>query len=47
MLIFLTILALQISCLILPVPDFFVTISNAIKFGHTSGIYTASGVASG
>ncbi|ABI82588.1 LysE family translocator [Francisella tularensis] len=47
MLIFLTILALQISCLILPGPDFFVTISNSIKFGHKSGIYTASGVASG
>lgn len=26
---------------------FFVTISNSIKFGHKSGIYTASGVASG
>ncbi|AEE26759.1 LysE family translocator [Francisella hispaniensis] len=47
MLIFLTILALQISCLILPGPDFFVTISNSIKFGHKSGIYTACGVASG
>lgn len=47
MLFFLTILALQISCLILPGPDFFVTISNSIKFGHKSGIYTASGVASG
>lgn len=47
MLIFLTILALQISCLILPGPDFFVTISNSIKFGHKSGIYTAMGVASG
>lgn len=47
MLIFLTILALQISCLVLPGPDFFVTISNSIKFGHRSGIYTAFGVASG
>ncbi|MED7818540.1 MULTISPECIES: LysE family translocator [unclassified Francisella] len=47
MLIFLTILALQISCLILPGPDFFVTISNSIKFGQKQGIYTASGVASG
>ncbi|AEI35847.1 LysE family translocator [Francisella salina] len=47
MLIFLTILALQVSCLILPGPDFFVTISNSIKFGHRSGIYTAFGVASG
>ncbi|GMN89677.1 LysE family translocator [Francisella sciaenopsi] len=47
MLIFLTILALQISCLVLPGPDFFITISNSIKFGHRSGIYTAFGVASG
>lgn len=47
MLIFLTIIALQISCLILPGPDFFVTISNSIKFGHKCGIYTAAGVASG
>ncbi|MBK2006390.1 LysE family transporter, partial [Francisella orientalis] len=47
MLIFLAILALQISCLVLPGPDFFVTISNSIKFGHRSGIYTAFGVASG
>ncbi|WP_395167031.1 LysE family translocator [Francisella salimarina] len=47
MLIFLTILALQVSCLVLPGPDFFVTISNSIKFGHRSGIYTAFGVASG
>lgn len=47
MLIFLTILALQISCLILPGPDFFVTISNSIKFGQRQGIYTAFGVASG
>ncbi|AJC48669.1 LysE family transporter [Allofrancisella guangzhouensis] len=47
MLIFLTIIALQISCLILPGPDFFVTISNSIKFGQKYGIYTALGVASG
>ncbi|QEO57387.1 LysE family translocator [Francisella marina] len=47
MLIFFTILALQVSCLVLPGPDFFVTISNSIKFGHRSGIYTAFGVASG
>ncbi|AIT10032.1 homoserine lactone transporter [Candidatus Francisella endociliophora] len=47
MLIFLTILALQCSCLILPGPDFFVTISNSIKFGHKYGIYTALGIACG
>ncbi|ASG68378.1 threonine efflux protein [Francisella halioticida] len=47
MLIFLTILALQISCLVLPGPDFFITINNSIKFGQKQGIYTASGVASG
>lgn len=47
MLIFLTILALQVSCLVLPGPDFFVTISNSIKFGQKQGIYTAAGVASG
>ncbi|WP_150467008.1 LysE family translocator [Francisella sp. SYW-9] len=47
MLIFLTILALQISCLVLPGPDFFITISNSIKFGQRQGVYTASGIASG
>lgn len=47
MLIFLTIIALQVSCLILPGPDFFVTISNSIKYGHRYGIYTALGVATG
>ena len=47
MLIFLTIIALQISCLILPGPDFFVTISNSIKFGQKSGIITALGVSVG
>jgi threonine/homoserine/homoserine lactone efflux protein len=46
-LIFLTILTLQVSCLILPGPDFFVTISNSIKFGQRQGILTATGVASG
>ena len=47
MLIFLTILSLQVSCLLLPGPDFFVTISNSIKFGQKYGIYTALGVAFG
>lgn len=46
MLIFLTILALQCSCLILPGPDFFVITSNSIKFGHKYGIYTALGISS-
>lgn len=47
MLIFLTIIALQISCLILPGPDFFVTISNSIKFGQKYGLITALGVSLG
>ena len=47
MLIFLTIIALQISCLILPGPDFFVTISNSIKFGQKYGLITALGVSVG
>ncbi|GAB4221809.1 MAG: LysE family translocator [Francisella sp.] len=47
MLIFITIIMLHISCLILPGPDFFVTIGNSIKFGYKSGICTACGVASG
>jgi threonine/homoserine/homoserine lactone efflux protein len=46
-LIFLTILSLQVSCLLLPGPDFFITISNSIKFGQKYGIYTALGVAFG
>lgn len=47
MLIFLTIIALQVSCLILPGPDFFVTISNSIKFGQKYGLITALGVSIG
>jgi len=47
MLIFLTIIALQVSCLILPGPDFFITISNSIKFGQKYGIMTALGVSVG
>ncbi|MFT5951285.1 MAG: threonine efflux protein [Francisella sp.] len=47
MLIFLTIITLQVSCLILPGPDFFVTISNSIKFGQKYGLITALGVSIG
>ena len=47
MLIFLTIITLQISCLILPGPDFFVTISNSIKYGQKYGFITALGVSLG
>ncbi len=47
MLIFLTIITLQVSCMILPGPDFFVTISNSIKFGQKHGIVTALGVTVG
>lgn len=47
MLIFLTILVLQVSCLILPGPDFFITISNSVKFGYKEGLTTAFGVSSG
>ena len=47
MIIFLTIIALQISGLILPGPDFFVVISNSIKHGLKYGLYTAYGIASG
>ena len=47
MLIFLIIITLQVSCLILPGPDFFVTISNSIKFGQKYGLITALGVSFG
>ena len=47
MLIFLSIMIIQISGVILPGPDFFVTINNSIKFGHKYGIYTALGIAFG
>ena len=47
MLIFLTIITLQVSCLILPGPDFFITISNSIKFGQKYGLITALGVSFG
>ena len=47
MLIFLTIITLQVSCLILPGPDFFVTVSNSIKFGQKYGLLTALGISFG
>ena len=47
MLIFLTIITLQVSCLILPGPDFFVTVSNSIKFGQRYGLLTALGISFG
>ena len=47
MLIFLTIMSLQVSLLILPGPDFFVTVGNTVKYGPRYGLYTAFGVASG
>ncbi|MFC4892113.1 LysE family translocator [Pseudofrancisella aestuarii] len=47
MLIFLSIIVLHISCLILPGPDFFVTISNSIKYGYRHGTITALGIGLG
>jgi len=38
---------LQISCLVLPGADFFVTISNSIKYGYRHGISTAVGIGLG
>ena len=47
MLIFLTIITLQVSCLILPGPNFFVTVSNSIKFGQRYGLLTALSISFG
>ena len=44
---YLIIMSLQISCLILPGADFFVTINNSIKYGYKHGIATAIGIGIG